>query len=172
MNLDTFLKIKQKSLADEAIHIRKEKNKIRNNKYWFYKNLEDLSSKEGNIALDLWKTYQNLDEHNKNVVAVEARATNIARAYLKGKPYAWVEPTISKQTYHIPNYIANQPIYFYNEYGTTINRVIDIVTKYKSAKTYHYKISRDPGTTKQEVINWIAEHPQFKQMKEKLKGAV
>lgn len=69
------LKVKAKSLADEARTIRKEERKL--------------------IAAGKGATWEraNLYEHRVGVVRREARATHLARAYLSGLRYRQVERT-------------------------------------------------------------------------------
>lgn len=72
------LKIKQKSLAEEARIIRLEKRKL---KSLIRKNRTKYS----------YDTINSISNHNTNVVRVEARATHLARAFIKGVPYYVVE---------------------------------------------------------------------------------
>ena len=76
MNGSIYLKVKIKSLAAEARIIRLE---------------EMRAHKRGNHAL-----CEGLYQHRRGVVRTEARATQIAYAYLRGHAYAKVEPHTSK----------------------------------------------------------------------------
>lgn len=79
MNTDLIkLKVKSKSLAEEGKIIRKEINRIK--EIPGHKRKHELS-----------KLLTSLYLHNKQVVAVEARATQLAIAMIKGKPYSYVE---------------------------------------------------------------------------------
>lgn len=90
------LKIKQVSLTDEAIYIKIQEEKLLEHANKCYRkaqeaNDDDIKKKYTNYALQhVWKA-QHLKDHRKGIVADEARSTNIARAYLKGKPYAYAE---------------------------------------------------------------------------------
>lgn len=77
------LKIKSKSLAAEASIIRSEENKILNR-------IEDLSDLQKPVDR-LQEKYVSLRTHRVSNVRNEARATFLARGYIKGYPYAAVE---------------------------------------------------------------------------------
>lgn len=78
MTNQNSLKVKACSLAEEARIIRR------------------LAYKEKKKKLHYNPAYESLYRHNKDVVALEARATHIARAFLKGKPLSSVESQITK----------------------------------------------------------------------------
>jgi hypothetical protein len=90
------LKIKQVSLADEAQYIKSQEEKLRKYADRCYEiaaqaNDESVSAKYRGYALQhIWKA-QELKDHRKAIVADEARNANIARAYIKGKPYRFAE---------------------------------------------------------------------------------
>lgn len=140
--LAVFLKVKQESLALEAKYIKKQLRKHRP------KNGEN----EKNI-------YFGLKDHLKRVVAVENRATNIARAYLRGKPYSFVEPKLRKQDY----WKTNTGIFFFDpEWNKTWQRVFEIVRKYESEKAYNWYNDRRPtDDVSKDIISWYNKHPQF-----------
>lgn len=75
------LKIKSKHLALEPAIIRKEENKI----------LKQIRSGRINDTVPLLRKYNELHLHRKWNVRNEARATELARAYIAGKPYKTVE---------------------------------------------------------------------------------
>lgn len=77
------LKIKSKSLAAEAKIIRSEENKLENR-------IADLSDLQKSTE-QLQFTRQSLHNHRVLDVRYAARATYLARAYLKNKPYKSVE---------------------------------------------------------------------------------
>ena len=66
-----FLRVKAKSLADEARIIKREESRAKKNKQPELK--------------------QGLRDHRVTVVRAEARATNLARAFITGVPYKTVE---------------------------------------------------------------------------------
>jgi hypothetical protein len=71
------LKIKIKSLAEEARIIRAAEDKLKGH------SVDNFA-----YPAEGWKLYT----HRKNVVRPEARATQLAYAYLRGVPYRKVEP--------------------------------------------------------------------------------
>lgn len=75
------LKIKSKHLAFEPAIIRKEEKKI----------LKQIRSGYCNDTAAAFRKYESLHQHRKWNVRNEARATELARAFLIGKPYSEVE---------------------------------------------------------------------------------
>lgn len=71
------LKIKAKSLAEEARIIRREEHKLKSIPF----------SKRPKGLLE------DIQCHRTGLVRSAARATHLARAYVKGQPYAQVEPS-------------------------------------------------------------------------------
>jgi hypothetical protein len=78
------LKIKSKHLALEPSIIRKEEQKLKR-RIKYHRSDDEVSA----ISLT-WKLHS-LTNHRKLVVRNESRATNLARAYIAGKPYSYVE---------------------------------------------------------------------------------
>ena len=79
------LRVKVRSLAEEARIIRHEERRALGKERW--------ASRHGKSSDG---TYARLRGHRVHVVRPEARATQLAVAYLRGKPYAEVEgPTSS-----------------------------------------------------------------------------
>lgn len=157
--LAVFLKVKQVSLELEAKYIKKQMIKFKFNPNF---TLEPHDQHEAAKAF----IHHGLREHLKYVVAVESRATNIARAYLRGKPYAWVEPHIKRNKFEIRNYLYPQKHtfveYFMNEDIMTWKRVIEIIRKYETNSAYHNKVnSRLQEDVNRDVINWRNKHPQL-----------
>ena len=77
------LKIKSKHLALEPSIIRKEENKLRK---------QMKHNRDGEVTYwELERKRDNLCNHRRWNVRNEARATELARAYLAGKPYSYVE---------------------------------------------------------------------------------
>jgi hypothetical protein len=75
------LKIKAKHLALEPAIIRKEEQKI----------LNSIRKGKCNDTAEAYRKYESLHNHRKWNVRNEARATELARAYIAGKPYNSVE---------------------------------------------------------------------------------
>lgn len=72
MDRSIYLKVKIKSLAEEARIIRREEHLAKQRKEYGWVN--------------------SLCEHRKAIVRPEARATQLAYAFLRGRSYAQVEP--------------------------------------------------------------------------------
>lgn len=112
MNINALkLKVKAKSLAEEAKIIRKEEIRIKNMKYF-----DEATQNERRRAL-----YQ-LGSHRIWDVRNEARATHLARAYLRGKKYSNTEGNVSVEGH------MNLRIYI-------LKRVLTMVQKYGDRKT-------------------------------------
>lgn len=81
-----YLKVKIKSLAAEAVFIRKEENKAKAN----YRYLKRITGKEAE-----YDRFQNLHyglhQHRTVDVRMEARATQWAYAFIRGKQFNFVE---------------------------------------------------------------------------------
>lgn len=106
------LKIKAKSLAVESKIIRKEELKLKQQIAWTAKH-------QGNTG-SLPYTRNSLYRHRKDVVGVEARATELARAFLRGVPYKSVErdakttPALDRVIAMIKKYGPEKARYEYN----------------------------------------------------------
>lgn len=97
------LKIKSKSLAVEARIIREEELKLRST---------SRARGRKQLATDrLDRARESLYNHRTYVVRDEARATFLARAYLKQKPRSAVEATPT------PHYIANRALSIAHRYS-------------------------------------------------------
>ncbi len=79
------LKIKLKSLADESRIIKREERKALTHGRW------GRSHEEPNIMNEGYRTYQSLYRHRKDGVGSESRATLIAYAFIRNRPFP--EPT-------------------------------------------------------------------------------
>ena len=104
------LKIKVKHLATEPAIIRHEERKLRG----FDKKV--------------------LQDHRKTVVRNEARATQLAILFLKGKAYKTAEP-VCKDFGKFEYYI--------------VPRIVTMVNKYKSYS--------DPKVSKNDIVDWAKE---------------
>jgi len=74
------LKIKSKHLALEPQIIKHEERKLK----------KQIRSNKGDLQQLIWK-YESLVNHRKHIVRNEARATQLARAYIDGKEYISIE---------------------------------------------------------------------------------
>lgn len=156
--LHTFLTVKHKTLAHEATVIRKEENKLRGMTKW-----AKIESNSSSVAPDEYRAIRmELYHHRKSVVGLEARATHIALAFLKGKPYVCVESQIDVSKYEI-RHSNKQDIYPHHYYDQqTWKRVIELVSKYENQKAYNYSGNRrETPVIQEEIYAWRRQHPQF-----------
>ena len=103
------LKIKEKSLAEEARIIRREEIKAKKSARYHREHQDEEN------AARYEKTRLSLYEHRIDVVRSECRATNLARAYIKGMPYRAVERSTRASA---------------TEQGRLIKRVHKLINKY------------------------------------------
>ena len=107
------LKIKAKHLALEPSIIRKEEQKLK-------KQIKFTNGTDANLVMKL----DNLVAHRRWNVRNESRATELARAYLAGKPYTFVEKKRKEdgmfQLYIVPRIVA-----MVTKYGRGEQRRID-----------------------------------------------
>lgn len=89
MSGKVYLKVKIKSLAEEAKIIRNEERKALRSRDWEIAN-------EGRRVGAYFDTYYGLRDHRKGVVAKEARAANLAIGYVNGREYSHIEHPLSK----------------------------------------------------------------------------
>lgn len=85
------LRVKEKSLAAEARMIRHEEKKAIKSAKWH------REKQEVEEAGAFERVRKSLYEHRIDVVRFEARATNLARAYIKGTPYRAIERSTKDQ---------------------------------------------------------------------------
>lgn len=85
------LKIKAKSLAAESRMIRQEELKLKRQIRW--------KAERQQPTTELGRKRQSLYQHRTWDVRRESRATNLARAYIKGVPYRAVEPKTHRNDY-------------------------------------------------------------------------
>lgn len=119
------LKIKAKHLALEPAIIRQEERKLK--KRMRYHRSDDSVSA---ISLE-WKLHS-LTNHRKINVRNEARATHLARAYIAGKPYSYVESTTRRNDWSIEAYfiqfIIPRVTAMVQRYGDKEQRKVDSKT--------------------------------------------
>lgn len=130
------LKIKSKHLALEPAIIRFEEEKLRKQIDWFKRTHQVKNFWENNDLWALHSKWTRLYDHRKNDVANEARATYLARAYLKGIPYNVVEKK------------RHEELKFKQ---LIIPRIAAMITKYGTSK---------PKMVKGQDNKWIKD-PQF-----------
>lgn len=102
------LKIKSKHLALEPAIIRKEEKKI----------LKQIRSGYCNDTAGALRKYESLHQHRKWNVRNEARATELARAFLIGKPYSEVEQKRKPENeFKFQHYIIPRIMAMVNKYN-------------------------------------------------------
>ena len=103
------LKIKAKHLALEPAIIRKEEVKLMKQINWA-KRKYSVNDIYGDTLWPMYKKYFSLSNHRKVDVRNEARATQLARAYLAGRPYKSVEHKVHDVTvlkvYIVPRIVS------------------------------------------------------------------
>jgi hypothetical protein len=146
------LKIKSKHLALEPAIIRKEEQKllkqIKNYKQYHQVTINEffVSYKEHPDLTKLESKYSSLVSHRRTNVRDEARATYLARAYIKGMPYKIVEN--AKQKLPVP--VMESLIRMVMKYGTVrYSRDMDRTTvPFKVIKTAEDK-------AKEDILKWL-----------------
>jgi hypothetical protein len=86
----TYLKVKIKSLAEEAKIIRKEEQKALRTMRWHLRGTNDREAGDAKYR-PYYNLYWNLKEHRHHPVGSESRAALIAYGYLRGLKYSQVE---------------------------------------------------------------------------------
>ena len=119
------LKIKAKHLALEPAIIRKEEEKLKKQIKW-------LQDHQMPYHKEFWKL-TSLISHRKSGVRNEARATHLARAFLKGKPYSSVERSCKDPAHRD---------------ATTTMKIVAMYNKYRNFK-------EQPSITTTEVLEWF-----------------
>lgn len=131
------LKIKSKSLSAEAKIIRFEERKELNKSRYALRMARE-SGVNGDLndeAYKLQSEYRSLNHHRRWDVRNESRATQLARAYLEGKPYKFVEQ-------------KRKPENEYTFYSFIIPRVIAMVSKYSNS-------NMEKSALKEAIQEWI-----------------
>lgn len=123
MNMSIKLKIKSKHLSLESKVIRHEEKKLLKQLQWH------MNKNPGKHAWEIKETWNitgalsSITEHRKVDVRNENRATFLARAYLAGKTYNYVESGKRKE---------EKEFMFINK---VLPRVVSMVNKYKPYKS-------------------------------------
>lgn len=109
------LKIKAKHLAIEPSIIRKEEDRLK----------KQMKYNRGEKSYwDLDRKRQELSLHRRWNVRNESRATELARAYLAGKPYSYVEKK-RKDDGMFQMYIVPRIVAMVTKYGSREQRSVD-----------------------------------------------
>lgn len=87
----TYLKVKIKSLAEEAKIIRKEENKAQRNYNWLKKRSTRTDEYSNQEVIKVFRLCYELYHHRKSPVGTEARYALIAYGYLRGRKYSQIE---------------------------------------------------------------------------------
>jgi hypothetical protein len=103
--MKSYLKVKIKSLAEEATIIRHEERRVKRSLKWWLDqtavNVEDGSTVPENAqpAIDSYRSeYFGLHNHRTYEVRNESRASQLAYAFIQGYPYSRVEdPTKTRK---------------------------------------------------------------------------
>jgi len=118
------LKIKHKHLALEPGIIRLEEQKILKQIKHIRDNSAYITDSEKKI-LNLECKFNNLVCHRKWNVRYESRATHLARAYIAGKEYKWIEPLRKEMNeYHFINDIVPRIVKMVSKYGSYEQRKV------------------------------------------------
>ena len=119
------LKIKFKSLAEEAKIIKKEEQK---QKKIFRKIGPAYEFYDKHM-----KTYNSLRDHRIDVVRLHARATHLARGYIKGMPYKRIENKTHYYDYRLDKMIVEMV----KKYGGSEhdNVSIEAIKEWRSQET-------------------------------------
>lgn len=142
------LKIKSKHLALEPAIIRKEEQKLHS--YIKKVRAKDPKGIELQKFNELNQKFFSLRQHRKEDVRQEARATYLARAFMKGTPYKAVERSRKQKDGYIQN---TGPFY-----GYILDRVTAMVIRYKMKKNMKYMTLEAANAlksaVKKEIIEW------------------
>lgn len=130
------LKVKSKSLEEEAKIIKKEEARAITSAKWERDNL-------GNQEKTFWDRFQNLAHHRIYKVGIEARATFLARAYISGKKYEEVEQAGRKtcKATHFEKIILPKIVYMVNRYDPFTEGVeLEDIKEWVGLKEVNYEV--------------------------------
>jgi hypothetical protein len=132
-----FLKIKIKQLASEATDIRQEEIKTKKN-YRALKGRQGLEHKFEHELEVFWK----LRNHRNGPVRTEARDSQLAYAYIRGKGYRYAELSGNPLNGYSWNALSKVNVPMWN---VNIENIARLATKYG-----------DHGlVTKEQIIDWL-----------------
>lgn len=134
-----YLKVKVKSLAEEARIIRKEEHKARKRRTW-------ASVRQGREEQERigYEEFWGLRHHRTGIVRTESRASLLAYAYIRGKKYSQVETKAKVFSIMTPNMKFHVVKEEFNP--VLIPKIVKMVDKYGTEKIDNLKI-----------LNWITE---------------
>lgn len=95
--MNEFLKVKLKSLAEEARIIRHEKRRAKARARWLRKNASYRADATDSAIWKASMVVNNLHKHNVQVVRKEQRASYLAYGFLRGMPYKRIEQRIKSE---------------------------------------------------------------------------
>lgn len=135
-----YLKVKIKSLAEEAYIIRNEENKAKKQYRW-------ASNNQGHeeIYRTAHEIFWGLRNHRTINVRNESRATQLAYAYIRGKKYSEVENNSNV----LHKYDADNFLFDAEFLMKIVPRVVKMVNK------YGYATNGGNVVTEETIINWI-----------------
>lgn len=151
--MSIYLKIKSKHLALEPAIIRKEEQKLKKQIEW-YKTKHQLSTvdmftyyKEHPDLYNMCLRRGSLIAHRSWNVRNEARATYLARAYLKGMPYKVIEPNVREKLW-AP--VMDSLIRMVMKYGRTNYR-----NDYERTDKGMKVVKTAEAKAKEDVLKWL-----------------
>lgn len=117
----TYLKVKLKSLSEEAKIIRKEEVKAA------LRARNAISEERRNSSLEV---HSGLHAHRAGTVKPEARATSLAYGFLRGRSYDQVEGATIRP---VPRYIKNRAAKMVGKYGNfeTVKEVVVVAKQFE-----------------------------------------
>jgi hypothetical protein len=132
-----FLKIKIKQLASEASDIRHEELKTKKN----YRYLKGQQGKEHIYEHEL-EVFWKLRQHRNGPIRAEARESQLAYAYIRGKGYRYAELTGNPLNGYSWNALSKVNVPMWN---VNIENIARMATKYGN----HGLV------TKEQIIDWL-----------------
>lgn len=131
--MSVFLKIKLKSLAYEARTIRREERKMLKQCRWA-RTAEQIATRHM-VVVDLDR--EKMHNHRTAIVRVEARATHIAYAFLRGRTFAQVEGY--KEHTAVPPHVISKARSMLDRYGSREERAA--FEDWLAGKVVHKKVA-------------------------------
>lgn len=151
----TELKIKTKTLAAEARFLRLEQCK------WLSRAQKERikqKAQKRNEVSERGQVYEakanSLYRHNKDVVRPEARACNIARAWLRGKPLEFVERSWYENSYAL---CGVTPYNAYKDFWYNVGKIA-----YRFSKDHPVIGKMSQSEIVESVLLWRDQHPLIK----------
>lgn len=139
----TYLKVKIKSLAEEARIIRKEEQKALRKASYHRRKQDETQTNEA------YNLYYNLKLHRHHPVGTESRAALIAYGYLRGLKYSQIEKPKDAMSFNkfekslsateLARYVAMNKVVPLEYKDHTTNRVYTLICKYGSIKNLPFE---------------------------------